>query len=106
MILETKTIDLIRQELENISPEHQKPFNSTYEGFAVLNSQVTDLWEQIRKGEKRLKKQLRYQVDLTKDVEHYHKLGIREESIKVAAMAVRIIQELTKLPEEIKADPI
>lgn len=104
MTIETKTIDLIRQELENIAPEHQRPLASTYEGYAILNAQVNDLWYQITKGEKRIKKQLRYETNLQKDTEHYQKLAVREEATKVAAMAVRIIQELTKLPEDIKQE--
>ncbi len=93
--LETGTIDLIRQEIDLIPEKYQKKFNSPHEGYAILKEEVDELWEQIKNGEKRIKKQLGREPDFTHDVDYYHKKAIREEAVQVAAMACRIIQELT-----------
>lgn len=95
LTLETSTIELIRQEINNIPEKYQKKFNSTHEGYAILKEEVDELWEEIKNGEKRIKKQLRAENDMTKTAEYYHKMAIRSEAIQVAAMACRIIQELT-----------
>lgn len=49
-----------------------KPFNSSHEGFAVLDEEVDELWDAIRSN----------------DLEH-----ARKEAIQVAAMALRYIAE-------------
>ncbi len=93
--LETITIDLIRQEIDSIPEKYQKKFNSPHEGYAILQEEVDELWEQIKNGEKRIKKQLGYSQDLSHTIDFYQKKAIREEAVQVAAMACRIIQELT-----------
>jgi len=55
----------------------RKPFNSAHEGFAVLQEEVDELWEEIkRKRENR---------DLA---------AMRTEAMQVAAMAMRFMAEI------------
>lgn len=61
-----------------------KPFNSKHEGYAVLLEEVEELKKEIFWGEK----------EGMKDGKT-HILRTREEAVQVAAMAIRIIQELT-----------
>lgn len=86
--LESRTIDLIQKELESIPTEYQKPFNSKHEGFAVLLEEVEELKEEMFWGEKKAKR------DNVLEWKELHKKRIREEAVQVAAMAIRIIQEL------------
>lgn len=89
--LKTETINLIQNELANIPEKHRKTFNSTHEGYAVLLEEVRELENEIFFGEKKLKKMFLSE----KEAIEKHKQRIREEAIQVAAMAIRIIQELT-----------
>ncbi len=98
-VLKNETIDLIRQEMASIPEEYHKPFNSNHEGYAVLLEEVDELWDSIKNGEKRIKKQLRFNENLSETVIHYHRIEMRNEAIQVAAMAIRIIQELCVQPE-------
>ena len=87
--LDQKTIDEIKNEMDSIPLEYHKPFNSTHEGIAVLLEEYRELENEIFFGEKIAKKE---------DILNYkniHKDRIRKEAIQVAAMACRIIQELT-----------
>jgi hypothetical protein len=79
--LSKETSEAIRIELESIPLKYRKPFNSTHEGYAVLKEEVDELWDEIKHGEKRNAET--------------HKYNIKKEAIQVAAMACRIIQELT-----------
>lgn len=79
--LEMRTIEMIEKEILSIPEKYQQPFNSKHEGYAVLLEEVRELENEIFFGEK-------------KD-ESGHKQRIREEAVQVAAMACRIIQELT-----------
>ena len=82
--LDQKTAEAIRIEMESIPEKYQKPFNSTHEGLGVLREEYIELENEIFFGEK--KGWLNNKN---------HKDRIREEAIQVAAMAARIIQELT-----------
>ena len=104
--LKTTTINKIKTEMESIPEEYQKPFNSGHEGYAVLLEEVDELKEEIFFGEKKHKKitQWGMSVDPTtvgkpsvsdEEARMNHKAAIRAEAIQVAAMACRIIQELT-----------
>lgn len=99
MLIKTETLDLIRTEMDNIPTEYHKPFSSNHEGYAVLQDQVDSLWEEVKTGKKRIKSQLFAEgqpSDGFRDaVAKHHKNHVREEAVKVAAMAIRIIQELT-----------
>lgn len=83
MTLHDTTADLIRKEMESIPEKYQKPFNSLHEGLAVLREEYVELEDEIFFGEKR-----------TETIKR-HKERVREEAVQVAAMACRIIQELT-----------
>lgn len=104
--LKTETSELIRMEMESIPEKYQKPFNSGHEGYAVLLEEVDELKDEIFFGEKKHQKVLEWSMtaDPTKvgkptvskeDAERNHRAAIRAEAIQVAAMACRIIQELT-----------
>lgn len=85
--LKPETANLIKDEMESIPEKYQKPFNSTHEGLAVLREEYLELEDEIFFGEKRLAG--------ISDKADLHKRKIRNEAIQVAAMACRIIQELT-----------
>lgn len=107
MITLTKQVaDEIRREMESIPEKYQKPFNSGHEGYAVLLEEVEELKDEIFFGEKKHKKIVQWSmnVDPTKvgkpsvsdeDAAMAHRAAIRNEAIQVAAMACRIVQELT-----------
>jgi hypothetical protein len=63
---------------------HSK-FNSRHEGYAVLLEEFDELWDEIKKNEKK-NPELPY--------------TLRKEAIQVAAMALRFVQDCTELPYE------
>lgn len=103
--LKQETSEMIRKEMESIPDKYQKPFNSTHEGYAVLLEEVRELENEVFFGEKPLREQAENSTayrngQVTKEqmrdeVKRAHKGRIREEAIQIAAMAARIIQELT-----------
>lgn len=80
--LNESTIKMISEELKSIPEKFHKNFNSNHEGFAVLLEEVEELKKEMFWGEKN------HTPIILKE-------RIRDEAIQVAAMAVRIIQELT-----------
>jgi hypothetical protein len=100
--LTQETIDLIKSELEHIPDEYQKPFNSKHEGLAVLQEEFEELKDEIFFGRKKAFDEvendgvLRDAPESISDLANeIWKQNIREEAVQVAAMAARIIQELT-----------
>lgn len=106
--LDQKTADLIRKELESIPEKYHKNFNSNHEGYAVLLEEVRELEGVVFFGENELNKNIpskteemmkielgREKINVFSHMDLAHKMRLREEAIQVAAMAVRIIQELT-----------
>jgi len=97
--LEPKTIELIKFELENIHLKYQQPFNSFHEGLAVLREEYIELESEIFFGEKKLESNHLVVANRSHTnaslVRLEHKANVRDEAIQVAAMACRIIQELT-----------
>lgn len=97
---------MIKAEMESIPDKYQKPFNSGHEGFAVLLEEVEELKDEIFFGEKKHKQIVEWSMnaDPTKigkpsvseqNAKAAHRAAIKQEAIQVAAMACRIIQELT-----------
>lgn len=80
--LKPDTASLIDHELRSIPDKYKHPFNSKHEGYAVLLEEVRELENEIFFGEKKA------------ESKEEHKSRIRKEAIQVAAMAVRIIQEI------------
>lgn len=100
--LETETADIIRAEMQSIPDKYQKPFNSMHEGLGVLREEYIELENEIFFGEKKAKedfgkpdRRLKSQNNLILDYKELWRLRVRQEAIQVAAMAARIIQELT-----------
>lgn len=80
------SISLIERELDRAFMKHgEKPFNSDHEGYAVLLEEVDEYWDEVKNGYKRSGKD-RGLWNLKK----------RNEAVQIAAMAIRIIQELNK----------
>ena len=67
--------------VEDIQTEYIKAvskhgsFNSAHEGFAVLNEEIDELWDEVKKRDK-------------------SKANMRKEAVQVAAMAVRFIHDV------------
>jgi hypothetical protein len=96
--LNEETADMIRSEMESIPEKYQKPFNSTHEGYAVLLEEVRELEHVVFFGEKECRKQ--FENDISAEYrerasKEAHKKRLRDEAVQIAAMACRIIQELT-----------
>lgn len=66
------SINDILNELECARNSHEN-FNSRWEGFCVLQEEVHELWEEVRKKEP-------------------PKKLMREEAVQVAAMAIKFIE--------------
>lgn len=94
--LKHSTAEAIRIEMESIPEKYQKPFNSVHEGLAVLREEYVELENEIFFGEKKAKQE---DIDSDRiiggDYQKVHRDRIRTEAIQVAAMAARIVQELT-----------
>lgn len=88
--LDRLTAEAIRIEMESIPEKYQKPFNSTHEGLGVLREEYLELEDEIFFGLKRAGEEVKNDFALG-----IHKNRIKKEAIQVAAMACRIIQELT-----------
>lgn len=104
--LQQKTIEEIKNELESIPEKFHKPFNSGHEGYAVLLEEVEELKDEIFFGFKKHLKIVPWSMNVNptkvglpsvseEDATIAHKESIRKEAIQVAAMAIRIIQDLT-----------
>ena len=97
--LKEETAELIRLEMESIPEKYQKPFNSTHEGLAVLREEYIELENEIFFGEKQylqMAKESGFTEYDCRDVARInHLISVKQEAIQVAAMAARIIQELT-----------
>lgn len=96
--LKKETAEAIRIEMESIPEKYQKPFNSMHEGLAVLREEYIELEGQIFFGEKIAAGEVKNDLSpeyRTSETERRYKERVREEAIQVAAMAARIIQELT-----------
>ena len=95
------TIRLIKDELAGIPEEYQKNFNSVHEGYGVLLEEVRELESEIFFGKKKAKGVIKVtenhlaEIVSKEEADHIWKHNIRMEAVQVAAMAVRIIQELT-----------
>ncbi len=96
--LKQETADLIKAEMESIPEKYWKPFNSTHEGYAVLLEEVREIEHVVFFGEKEAKNKVKHDLNpeyrKNKAIE-IHKSRLREEAVQIAAMACRIIQELT-----------
>jgi hypothetical protein len=93
--LNPETAKLIDDELKNIPRKYWNNFNSMHEGLGVLREEYVELEQEIFFGEKKAEKHP-YANDLTPlDPKDIWKAKVRREAVQVAAMAVRIIQELT-----------
>lgn len=93
--LNNSTAEAIRIEMESIPEKYQKPFNSVHEGLAVLREEYVELENEIFFGEKKAKEHRYAQGNDGIDPKIIWKERIKREAIQVAAMAARIIQELT-----------
>lgn len=100
--LNEETASLIKEELEHIPDEYQKPFNSKHEGLAVLQEEFEELKDEIFFGRKKAFAEIENDGVLRDAPESIPNLAddlwrqnVKNEAVQVAAMAVRIIQELT-----------
>lgn len=71
---------LVRRELIRAT-EKFGPFNSSHEGWAVMYEEVEELWNAVKTNSKR---------------------GLQDESIQVAAMAVRFIMDICMRDDDAK----
>lgn len=111
--LQQTTIDLLKKEFDSIPVKYHKPFNSTHEGLGVLREEYLELEQEIFFGEKKAIKEwadiqanqsnVKFNFNTEREEKEFceemgiglHKERIRKEAVQVAAMAIRIIQELT-----------
>lgn len=93
--LKQEVVELIRDELASIPAKYQSPFPSEHHGLGVLREEYVELEREIFFGEKEAKRthDIFPSPNMTSD--EVWKSKIRKEAVQVAAMAIRIIQELT-----------
>lgn len=70
---------LVKDELMRAIIKHPTPFNNAHEGFAVLQEEVDELWDDVKSNLA------------------YSHFGMRE-AIQIAAMAIRFVVELHEHP--------
>jgi hypothetical protein len=97
--LKTETAELIKKEMESIPEKYHKPFNSLHEGLGVLREEYMELEQEIFFGEKKVKEEFvefpeRF-GNMKSNADWKYKQKVKQEAVQVAAMAARIIQELT-----------
>jgi hypothetical protein len=96
--LKPETAELIKSEMESIPEKYQKPLNSVHEGLGVLREEYIELENEIFFGEKKARDEFvdpDFGASKTVNGTTVWKDRIRNEAVQVAAMAIRIIQELT-----------
>ena len=71
-----KSVERVLEELNDARQKYPE-FNSAHEGYAVLKEEVDELWDEIKK------KPRERDWDL-----------IRDEATQVAAMAIRLIEDI------------
>jgi len=70
------SIEEVNEEVQQAKNKFSQAFNSLHEGFSVMKEEVDELWDEVKMKEP-------------------NKKLIREEAKQVAAMALRIMVELT-----------
>lgn len=61
-------------EVDRAMQKHKKGFNSPHEGFAILNEEVDELWDEVK-------------------AQKHSAAAMREEAVQVAAMALRFLMD-------------
>lgn len=92
--LKQNTVELIRAELASIPEEHHN-FRNVHEGLGVLREEYVELENEIFFGEKKAYELHWTSTEPFTTSDEMWKSNIRKEAVQVAAMAIRIIQELT-----------
>ena len=72
-------LQTVHDELLHALEKHPEPFNSAHEAYAVINKEMEEMWDEIKRD------------DLPK---------AREEAAQLAAMAVRLMLELDIEPTQ------
>ena len=93
--LKQNTVELIRAELASIPEKYQAPFPSEHHGLGVLREEYVELENEIFFGEKKAYELHWTSTEPFTTSDEMWKSNIRKEAVQVAAMAIRIIQELT-----------
>lgn len=79
--------------MESIPEKYHRPYSSPHEGLAILQEEFEELKDEVFFGEKRIAGNC---PNISNEwMIKIHKKRLREEAIQVAAVACRIIQELT-----------
>lgn len=76
-VLSSTVLSLVETELQRAKRRFPAPFHSLHEAYGVLLEEVEELWAEIKKQENQRDKDT-----------------LRREAIDVAAMAIRLIQDL------------
>ena len=67
----------VESELRRAREKHPRPFNSSHEGYAILAEEVDELWDEV----KAQTSERRYNA-------------IRKEAIQIAAMCLRLVEDV------------
>lgn len=71
-----KALEEVYNEIARAKAKHPGDMHNFHEGYAILLEEVDELWDEVKKSK-------------------HDKAKIKEEAIQVAAMALRIVTELT-----------
>jgi predicted oxidoreductase (fatty acid repression mutant protein) len=72
-LTQEQAFERVRKELEKALEKHPKPFNSPHEGFAIIQEEVDELWD---------------------DVKSDNIIGQKVEAAQVAAVAIRYLMQV------------
>jgi hypothetical protein len=79
----------VHEEIIRARAKHgEQNFHSAHEGFAVLDEERDELWDEVKMNP------LRYHAATDNDARALHRSYMRKEAIQLAAMAVRFIVEV------------
>jgi hypothetical protein len=85
--LEPGVVQGVINEYQRAITKHKKPFNSPHEGFAILEEERDELWDEVK-------------------AQHHNISAMRDECIQIAAVAIRFIVDVCDNNEDEVADKI
>lgn len=90
-------LDAIAAEITRAKALHPGDFHNAHEGFAVLDEERDELWDEVKRNPYKLDDGSKIDVEdvvLREGARLGHKQDMQKEAIQLAAMAVRFAAEV------------